>query len=161
MLLGLLGSGCWMLLFLLLLLHPVLTRNPQGMLGLGLLLLLLLLLGARTGPVPCWVGFPKACLPLLGIYRDSGGYWWRPIEWRWNPVWRRWSWDIVSGVRLVAWLLVGCRIRGGVGGHGWRYTRVRNKGIHDKNEFVPTLGFILQDSSTRWSRFGYKSYSAR
>ena len=137
--LGLLGSACWMLMFLLLL-RPVLTRNPQGMLRLGLLLLL----GGRTGPVPCRVGFPKTCLPLLGIYCNSSGHWWRPVEWRRDPVWRWGSWDIVSGVRLLMWLLVGCRICSGEGGHGWHYNRVSRERIHDKNEFAPTLGFILQ-----------------
>jgi len=140
----LLGPGSWFLL-LLLLMRPVLARNPQRMLGLRLLLLLLLLLlGGRTGPVPCWVGFPKSCLPLLGIYRDSAGYWRGPVEWRRYPVWGRRSWDIVSGVMWL--LLVGCRIGGGgVGGHRWRCNRVSQKRSHDKRDSVPTLGFILQD----------------
>jgi len=139
-LLRLLGPGCWLLLFLLLL-HPMLTRKPQRMLGLGLLLLLLLLLllGGRTSAVPRRVGLPKTCLPLLWIYSNSGGYWRRSVEWRRDPVWRRGSWDIISG---MVRLLVGCRICSSVGGHGRRCNRVRIKGIHDKHQFAPTLAFI-------------------
>ena len=133
LLLRLLGPGRWLLLSLLLL-HPMLTRKPQRMLGLGLLLL-----GGRTGAVPRRVGFPKTCLPLLWIYSNSGGYWRRAVEWRRDPIWRRGSWDIVSG---VVRLLVGRRIGSSVGGHGRRYNRVRIKGMHDRGQFVPALGFI-------------------
>lgn len=152
----LLGPGCWLLLLLRLM--PVLARNPQRMLLLGLLLLLLLLLGVRTGPVPCRVGFPKSCLPLLGIYGDSCGYWRGPVEWRRDPVWRRRSWDIVSGVRWL--LLVGSRIgSGGEGGHRWRCSPVSQERSHETRDSVPTLVFILQDDGQDCKLFASVKHS--
>jgi len=101
-LLRLLGPGCWLLLFLLLL-HPTRTQNPQHMLGLGLLLLLVV---GRTSALPRRVDFPKTCLPLLWIHSNSGGYWRRPVEWR------RGFWDIISGMVLF---IVFLTRRGGLG----------------------------------------------
>jgi len=89
LLLRLLGPGCWLLWFLLLL-HPTRTQNPRHMLGLGLLLLLV----GRTSALPRRVDLPKTCLPLLWIYSNSGGHWRRPVQWR------RGSWGIVSGMAL-------------------------------------------------------------